>query len=681
MTAPRPGDAVGAAGVASDPPALEARGVGFRIGHSAVLESVDLRVRAGEIVAVLGPNGAGKSTLVRLLLGLERPHEGDVLLQGSRLSDAPEARRRTLTGLLQRSPLFAGTVARNVCYGLRVRGVARAARAARVDAALSRMGVAHLGGRDVRSLSGGEAQRVAVARALVLDPAMLVLDEPGADLDVASRRRLLRDLETAVRTGDAGTLIVTHDPREAFALADRVYVLERGRVVQEGSPADLIADPATPFVAQLTGAELVVDGTFAGHRNGLAEVALGGGLAWRAIPATDPEDWPPGCPVHFAYRPEDIALAALDATSPSSPRNRADVEVVSLAPLGGGVRVRLRGPIPLVALVTRDGAEALELAPGRRVSALLKAMAARAYRAGPRASFPATEGPAAAGAPASEVAVASGTSADSGAAADSGASVDSGASSDSGASADTAGRRRRAEPVEEIRYRIAVGDVASFALTASRCDPSELAAGHLFARGYAVESLRSAAFRVDDADVTVGFADPPAAPVRLECYPPEGGAVASHLMSCARCAEDAVRAREAASAGPTTFGGAVWDVPAEPALRSIMAEVFGPASGVHAAALVDGDALVLRVEDVARHAAVDRLVGAAILRGWLPGRPLGLATTARISGEIAHKAARAGLAWVASRSVPTTLALDVAARVGMPIVARAGSPSARTFGP
>ncbi|MEN8375384.1 MAG: ABC transporter ATP-binding protein [Gemmatimonadota bacterium] len=360
---------------------LEARGVSYRVADKALLEGVSLRLRDGEVVAVLGPNGAGKSTLVRLLLGVEPPHGGEILLRGVPLTEATSAARRALVGLLQRSVLFSGTVAGNVGYGLRLRRVAAPRHAERVATALERMGVAHLSDRNVRSLSGGEAQRVAIARATVLDPDVLVLDEPGADLDVASRRRLLMDLESAVRGGRGGTILVTHDPDAAFALADRLYVLEGGRVVQAGTPADVVADPASPFVAELTGAELVVDGSLVSRRDALVEIELPGGPRWLAVPAADASAWATGAPMHVAYRPEDLILAEPDSTALSTPRNRVDATIVSVTPAGGLVRVRLDGPPSLVALVTREGAAELDLAPGNRVSARLKAVAARAYAA------------------------------------------------------------------------------------------------------------------------------------------------------------------------------------------------------------------------------------------------------------------------------------------------------------
>ncbi len=215
--------------------------------------------------------------------------------------------------------------------------------------------------------------------------------------------------------------------------------------------------------------------------------------------------------------------------------------------------------------------------------------------------------------------------------------------------------------------RIVVDGAEPLTLTASPGGLEELVAGHLLARGVAAAALREAAFRVEGSTVHVALpaspADPPAGDAGLREHLRARGV--AHLPGCPRCASGLRRGR----ASP----------PSAARLQAVMAALLAGGSGVHGAALVDADGIRHAVEDVGRHAAVDRVVGAALLRGWDP-TGLGLATTARISGEMAYKAARAGFAWVASRSVPTTLALSIAALVDLPIVARAGSPRARRFG-
>jgi FdhD protein len=223
--------------------------------------------------------------------------------------------------------------------------------------------------------------------------------------------------------------------------------------------------------------------------------------------------------------------------------------------------------------------------------------------------------------------------------------------------------RGAVEPVEEQVYAVTLSGTPVAALTASACDPVELAAGHLLGRGHPWDALSAAAFRVDDGAVDVDLTPEAAdAGACLRAHRTSQGV--AHVLGCGDC-----RALLGAGDAP---------LPAPDELRALMGELYGESSGVHAAGLVRGTELIIRLEDVARHAALDRLAGAALRRGWDPAG-LGLVTTARISGEMAYKAARAGLAWVASRSVPTTLAARIAAAAELPIVARAGTPRQRMF--
>jgi ABC-type sulfate/molybdate transport systems ATPase subunit len=211
-----------------------------------------LDVAAGTALAVLGPNGAGKSTLLRALAQLGRHHvSGDVLLDGR----PPGARelRSAVAAVLQRPILRRGTVAANAAAGLRLRGVGRAESARRSAPWLDAFGVGHLGGRDARTLSGGEAQRVALARALAVAPRVLLLDEPFAGLDATTRTDLLADLHAVLDGLDTATVLVTHDRHEARALAAETALLVAGRIRQLG-PTDHVLDrPADPACARLVG--------------------------------------------------------------------------------------------------------------------------------------------------------------------------------------------------------------------------------------------------------------------------------------------------------------------------------------------------------------------------------------------------------------------------------------------
>ncbi len=360
-------------------PLLEAEALQRRYAGRLVLDVQRLQVHTGEVLAVLGPNGAGKSTLFRLLLLLERPDAGRIRLAGRDVvAGDPQARGR-VAGVFQRPYLFSGTVRHNLEFGLKAIGLAAAERQRRMGPPLAELGLAGMEDRDVRSLSGGEAQRVALARALVLDPDVLLLDEPTANLDVTIQRKFREDLSRVTREHARSVVLITHDPSDAFALADRVAVLQAGRVTQLATPHQLVVDPATPFVAAFTGAELLLNGRVEEDEGtGLARVRLVTGAAlWVTVPHT----LPLGAQVQVSYRPEDVVLSAADTQFQASPRNVFRLRVEALTPAGGLMRVGLEGVTRLVAIVTRGSAEELELKAGAEVNAHLKAAGLRAFLA------------------------------------------------------------------------------------------------------------------------------------------------------------------------------------------------------------------------------------------------------------------------------------------------------------
>ncbi len=355
----------------ADAELLAADGVWVTYGGRTVLDLQHMGVRRGELLAVLGPNGAGKSTLLRVLAMLERPAAGRIVFRGRAGRAAENALRRHAAVVFQRTHLWAGTVAYNVGLGLGLRGVAASQVVPRVRAACDALGIPHLVDRESSELSGGEVQRVALARALVLEPELLFLDEPTANLDSEVREALRTDLARVARRGRRATLLITHDRAEAFYLADRIAVLEEGRLVQIGTPAELYENPADPYVAAVTGAELALPGRVVGREGALLRVdAAGADLL--ALGSAEP-----GSEVRLAYRPEDLVLA----TGPreSSARNRFEATVIEMRPQGGLVRVRLEGPPEVVALITRTSADNMELRPGARVTVHVKATALHAF--------------------------------------------------------------------------------------------------------------------------------------------------------------------------------------------------------------------------------------------------------------------------------------------------------------
>jgi molybdate transport system ATP-binding protein len=338
------------------------------VQRGALSLDVEIQVADGEVLAVLGPNGAGKSTLLRVLAGLLPPDGGSVVLDGSEVWDGAEhvpAHRRPLGMVFQDHLLFPHlSVTENVAFGLRTRGVRKALARTTADAWLARVGLEGLGGRRPGQLSGGQAQRAALARALVGDPRVLLLDEPLSALDARTRLTVRAELRRHLAEFAGSTVLVTHDPVDAMALADRVVVVEDGRVVQAGTPAEVNRHPRTDYVARLVGLSLL-PGTGAGRSVRLDN----GGEVAVAEEASGP--------VFAAVRPESVALYL--ARPDGSPRNVWPATLVGATPHGATVRCELAGEVPLVADVTATAFAELGLVPGAPVWATVKASEVAVY--------------------------------------------------------------------------------------------------------------------------------------------------------------------------------------------------------------------------------------------------------------------------------------------------------------
>src|SRR5215467_5051867 len=341
--------------------------------------TVSLAAASGQVLGLLGPNGSGKSTLLAAVAGLTPVSSGRITLAGQVMDDAAEgtfveAWGRPVGFVFQNYRLFPHlTVAENVAFSPRARGLGRqAARAAAVHW-IGRLGLADLAGRKPAQLSGGQAQRVALARALAGEPALLLLDEPLSALDAGARLDVQAELRRHLADFTGPCLLVTHDPLEALVLADRLLVLEGGRIVQEGSPAQVARQPATDYVAKLVGLNL-----YAGEADG-GQVKLTGGGAFVVADTGQHGD------VLVALRPSAVVVSS-QRPEPSSARNTWPAKIAGLTLLADRVRLDLEGPPHALVDVTPAAVAELSLRPGSEVWLTAKATDLEVYpRAGSQA--------------------------------------------------------------------------------------------------------------------------------------------------------------------------------------------------------------------------------------------------------------------------------------------------------
>jgi molybdate transport system ATP-binding protein len=335
---------------------------------------VELSVPAGEVLAVLGPNGAGKSTALHVIAGLVRPDEGVVRLGDRVLTDTAAgvnvATHHRRVGLLLQDPLLFPhmSVAANVAFGPHSRRGNRKAAALRW---LREVDAEEFADRKPRQLSGGQAQRVAIARALAAEPDVLLLDEPLSGLDVAAAAGIRAVLRNVVTRNGSAVILITHDLLDVFTLADRVLVLESGRIAEMGPVAEVLTAPRSHFGARIAGINLV-NGTIAPD----GSLHAGSGAHWHASPAHESDHGlEPGHKALAVFPP--TAVAVYQEQPHGSPRNTIEVAVAELNVRGSTVLVRgheqADGAPGLAAEITADAAAELRLTPGERVWFSIKA--------------------------------------------------------------------------------------------------------------------------------------------------------------------------------------------------------------------------------------------------------------------------------------------------------------------
>jgi spermidine/putrescine ABC transporter ATP-binding subunit len=297
--------------------AVSIRHVGKRFGSVAALDDVSLEIRRGEFFSLLGPSGCGKTTLLRSIGGFEAPAEGDILIEGrSVLHLAPYERPTNM--IFQHLALFPHLdVRENVGFGLRMKGADRTESARRVEEALRLVRLEGYGERRVDQLSGGQRQRVAMARALVNDPAVLLLDEPLGALDLQLRLQMQEELRRLQRQLGATFVFVTHDQGEAMAMSDRIAVMSAGRLQQVGTPAEIYEHPANRFVATFVGHANLIEARLTGDvAGGIAEAEAAGGLT---VSGRAPVRHSADGAVLAVLRYEKIRVRAAEAAAPGVP--------------------------------------------------------------------------------------------------------------------------------------------------------------------------------------------------------------------------------------------------------------------------------------------------------------------------------------------------------------------------
>jgi molybdopterin-binding protein len=349
--------------------ALEVRGVTVCYGERTIVDVEHLELCQGETLAIMGPNGAGKSTLLRVLGFLEPPTTGALFFQGRpvdyRRSEILELHRRTAFAF-DEPLLLDSDVRANVGIGLRLRGVRD--RHDRVTAWMRRLGIDHLAARSARTLSSGEAQRVSLARALVLEPEMLLLDEPFAALDPPTRDALLADFRDIIGDTGTATVLLTHDREEAFTLGDRVAIMLDGRIPQIDTPERLFRAPLDEEIARFVGIATMLPGSVISSRQGLVIVDVNGQQVQVAADAAA------GDHVLLCTRPEDIVLSR-QAMDPSSMRNSIRGRILRIDADGLTCKVVIDCGGPVTVAMTRQSCQGLGLCPGEEALVSFKASA------------------------------------------------------------------------------------------------------------------------------------------------------------------------------------------------------------------------------------------------------------------------------------------------------------------
>jgi tungstate transport system ATP-binding protein len=348
---------------------LEATALNVSRGGVEVLVVPDFVLHENEVLALIGPNGAGKSTFLLALARLLPVAAGDIRFRGA--SVIPERAlfpyRRSLAMVFQEPLLFDATVFDNVAAGLKIRGLPAREVRQRVTEILERFGMLPFAGRSARKLSGGEAQRTSLARAFAIRPEVIFLDEPFSFLDPPTRQSLIEDLALILAETSTAAVLSTHDHLEALRLSDRMVVMNRGRIVQSGPPAEVMNRPVDEFVASFVGMENILTGRVSRSEEGMLSLAV----ADQGIEI--PGNGQQGDLAVFCIHPEHVTVSTLDPGGGSSARNIFPARIIRITPAGAYHKVLLDCGFTLMAYLTNHSLGSLGLTEGKRVFASFKA--------------------------------------------------------------------------------------------------------------------------------------------------------------------------------------------------------------------------------------------------------------------------------------------------------------------
>ncbi|MDD2320200.1 MAG: ABC transporter ATP-binding protein [Geobacteraceae bacterium] len=350
---------------------LSVENLKVELGGVSILDIPSFFIREKEFVSLVGPNGSGKSTLLLVLNCLVRPVAGRITYRQDAVAsrDAVFDYRRKVSMVFQEPLLFDTTVYKNVASGLKIRGFTREQIRERVMRYLKWFNIEHLAHRSARKLSGGEAQRASLARAFAIEPEMIFLDEPFSALDPPTRIALTDDLVKILRETGITAIMVTHDQSEALRMSDRIVVMNSGSIVQQGTPLDVMNNPANEFVASFVGMDTILEGTVIKSSEGFISVSV----PHAEIDAVG--DCQTGDKVYCCIRPENVAIDLVHPDEHTSARNVFAAEIREISSLGPFLKLTLDCGFTLVSYVTREAFAVLELKEGKKVYPSFKATA------------------------------------------------------------------------------------------------------------------------------------------------------------------------------------------------------------------------------------------------------------------------------------------------------------------